>query len=165
MGWWEFDIDDATSGQGDLMRSITDANDPDLTRFLIENDGKLILYHGWSDALITPVGTVEYYDAMVEETFAGSLQAARGRSRLFMIPGMGHCSGGPGPNTWDKLAPLVAWVERGEAPDAIVAQHRTNGVVDDERPIFAYPDRAVYAGPAGGQDDRANWVRANFRRR
>jgi len=163
--WWEFDIDDATGPDGDLMRSITDANDPDLTRFLVENDGKLILYHGWSDALITPVGTVEYYDAMVEETFGGNLQAARERSRLFMIPGMGHCSGGPGPNTWDKLAPLVAWVERGEAPDAIVAQHRTNGVVDDERPIFAYPDRAVYAGPAGGQDNRVNWVRGNFRRR
>jgi feruloyl esterase len=163
--WWEFDIDDVTRGRGDLMKSITDANDRDLTRFLVENDGKLILYHGWSDGLITPTGTVEYYEGMVDETFGNDLQAARERARLFMIPGMGHCSGGPGPNTWDKLAPLVAWVEQGVAPDAVVAQHRTGGAVDNERPIFAYPDRAVYAGPAGGQNDPANWVRTNFRRR
>jgi feruloyl esterase len=163
--WWQFDIDDSSRGRGDLMKSITDANDPDLTRFLIENDGKLILYHGWSDALITPVGTVEYYESMVGETFAGDVRAARERARLFMIPGMGHCSGGPGPNTWDKLAPLVAWVERGEAPEAVIAQHRTSGAVDNERPIFAFPDRATYSGPAGGQNNPVNWVRANFRRR
>jgi feruloyl esterase len=163
--WWQFDIDDSTRGRGDLMKSITDANDPDLTRFLVENDGKLILYHGWSDALITPNGTVEYYDSMVGQTFGGDMEAARERVRLFMIPGMGHCSGGPGPNTWDKLAPLVAWVERGEAPEAVIAQHRTSGTVDNERPIYAYPDRATYSGPAGGQNDPANWVRANFRRR
>lgn len=163
--WWQFDIDDVTRGRGDLMKSITDASDPDLSRFLESNGGKLILYHGWSDALIVPGGTLEYYEAMVGETFDGDLNAAREHARLFMIPGMGHCAGGPGPNTWDKLAPLVAWVERGEAPDAVVAQHRTGGVVDNERPIFAYPDRAAYSGPAGGQNDPSNWIPANFTRR
>ncbi|HSH75099.1 MAG TPA: tannase/feruloyl esterase family alpha/beta hydrolase, partial [Longimicrobiales bacterium] len=163
--WWQFDIDDVTRGEGDLMKGITDASDPDLTRFLDSNGGKLILYHGWSDALITPVGTVEYYEEMVDATFGGDVHAAREHVRLFMIPGMGHCSGGPGPNSWDKLAPLVQWVERGEAPDAVVAQHRTDGLVDNERPIFAFPDRAVYSGPAGGQDDPRNWVPANFSRR
>ncbi len=163
--WWQFDIDDVTRGRGDLMKGITDANDPDLTRFLEVNDGKLILYHGWSDGLITPLGTVEYYDRMVDATFDGDLDAARERARLFMIPGMGHCSGGPGPNTWDKLAPLVDWVERGVVPDALVVQHLTGGSVDNERPIYAYPDQAVYSGPAGGQDDPRNWIARNFRRR
>jgi hypothetical protein len=163
--WWQFDIDDVTRGRGDLMKSITDASDPDLTRFLETNGGKLILYHGWSDALIVPGGTLEYYEAMVEATFAGDVDAARERARLFMIPGMGHCAGGPGPNAWDKLAPLVAWVERGEAPDVVVAEHRTGGVVDNARPVFAYPDRAVYTGPSGGQNDPRNWVPANFSRR
>jgi feruloyl esterase len=163
--WWQFDIDDVTRGMGDLMKSITDASDPDLTRFLRLNQGKLILYHGWSDALITPHGTVEYYEDMVDATFGGDTHAARLHARLFMVPGMGHCSGGPGPNSWDKLAPLVEWVERGVAPDAIVAEHRTGGVVDNRRPIFAYPDRAVYSGPAGGQNDPANWVPSNFSRR
>ena len=163
--WWQFDIDDVTRGKGDLMKSITDANDPDLTRFLELNGGRLILYHGWSDALIMPDGTLEYYEGMVDVTFGGDVDAAREHARLFMIPGMGHCSGGPGPNSWDKLAPLVAWVERGEAPDAVVAAHRTGGVVDNARPIFAFPDRAVYSGPAGGPNDPRNWVPENFSRR
>jgi hypothetical protein len=163
--WWDFDIDDVTAGKGDLMKSITDANDPNLTRFLEVNGGKLILYHGWSDALIVPTGTVEYYEAMVDATFGGDMDAARESARLFLIPGMGHCSGGPGPNTWDKLAPLVEWVERDTAPDAVVAEHRTNGVVDNARPIFAYPDRTRYTGPAGGQNDARNWIPENFSRR
>jgi hypothetical protein len=63
---------------------------------------------------------------------------------------------GPAPTVGQARPPLVAWVERGEAPDAVVG---------NDRPIGAYPHRAVYAGPAGGQNDPANWVRANFRRR
>jgi feruloyl esterase len=163
--WWQFDIDDVTRGMGDFMKSITDATDPDLSRFLVANDGKLILYHGWSDALIVPEGTRGYYEDMVASTFDGDMNAAKERARLFMIPGMGHCAGGPSPNSWDKLPPLVEWVERGIAPDAVVATHSTRGVVDDERPIFAYPDLARYSGPAGGQNDPANWVRDNFTRR
>ena len=163
--WWQFDIDDVTRGMGDFMKSITDATDPDLSRFLLANDGKLILYHGWSDALIVPEGTRGYYENMVATTFGGDMDAAKERARLFMIPGMGHCAGGPSPNSWVKLPPLVDWVERGIAPDAVVATPITDGVVDDERPIFAYPDLAAYSGPAGGQNDRANWVRGNFRPR
>jgi len=163
--WWQFDIDDVTSGKGDFMKAITDANDPDLSRMLLEHDAKLIMYHGWSDGLIVPGGTVDYYERMVGTTFGGDLDAAVEHARLFMIPGMGHCRGGPGPDTWDRLAPLVEWVERGNPPDAIVATHSTGGVVDNERPIFPYPDQAVYTGPAGGQNDPANWVAENFSRR
>lgn len=163
--WWQFDIDDVTRGKGDLMKGITDADDPDLTRFVGTNGGKLILYHGWADALITPLGTVQYYREMVDATFGGDMGKARADVRLFMIPGMGHCGGGPGPNTWDKLPPLVEWVEQGTAPDRVVASHLTRGTVDNRRPIFPYPDQAVYTGPAGGADDAANWVPQNFGRR
>ena len=103
--WWLFDIDDVTRGEGDLMMGITDATDPDLGRFLFANDGKLILYHGWSDGLIVPGPTIDYYNAMVDTTFDGNIDAARERARLFLMPGMGHCAGGPGPNTWDRLPP------------------------------------------------------------
>lgn len=164
-GWWQFDIDDVTAGKGDLMKSITDANDPDLSRLLVRQGAKLIMFHGWSDGLIVPGGTVDYYERMVDATFGGDMDAAREHARLFMIPGMGHCGGGPGPNSWDRLAPLVAWVERGDAPDALIASHRTDGVVDNERPIYPYPDQAVYTGPAGGRNDPANWVAENFGRR
>jgi feruloyl esterase len=160
--WWEFNVDDVTAGRGDLMMSIFDAKDPDLTRFLVQNDGKLILYHGWSDFSAAPEPTLDYYQNVVSTTFEGDLEAARDRTRLFMVPGMGHCRGGPGPNAWDKLPPLVEWVEKGKAPDSIVATHRTDGVVDNERPLCPYPEQAVYTGPAGGANDSANWTAGNF---
>ena len=161
--WWEFDINDVTAGKGDLMMSIFDATDPDLSQFLLESDGKLIIYHGWGDAGPQPEPTLDYYQDVVATTFGGDIEEARNHARLFMVPGMGHCSGGPGPNTWDKLAPLVAWVEQGVAPEFIVATHATeDGVVDNERRICAHPERAVYTGPAGGANDPANWVESNF---
>ncbi len=160
--WWEFDIDDVTAGKGDLMMSITDATDPDLNRFLFKNDGKLILYHGWADSAASPEPTLDYYKDVVATTFNGDIDAAKQKVQLFMAPGMEHCRNGPGPNSWDKLAPLVEWVENGKAPEFIVATHSTDGVVDNERPICAYPGRAVYTGPAGGANDPANWVASNF---
>ena len=160
--WWEFDIDDVTSGKGDLMMSITEATDPNLSRFLLKNNGKLIIYHGWADSLANPEPTLDYYKDVVETTFNGDIDAAKQKVQLFMAPGMGHCGSGPGPNSWDKLAPLVDWVENGEAPDFIVAIHSTEGVVENERPICSYPLRAVYTGPAGGETDPANWLASNF---
>jgi feruloyl esterase len=160
--WWEFDIRDLTTGKADLMRSITDATDADLERFIIDNGGKLMLYHGWADGGPSAEVTVDYYTDVVQTTFAGNLEQAREHTRLFMIPGMYHCRRGPGPTEWDRLAPLVGWVEEGRAPDYLVGQHRTEGAVDNERRICAYPQQAVYTGPAGGQDDRANWVEGNF---
>jgi feruloyl esterase len=56
----------------------------------------------------------------------------------------------------------VDWVEKGVAPDYLVAEHRTNGMVDNQRRVCAYPQRAVYSGPPGGQNVRANWVEGNF---
>ncbi|MBI4454283.1 MAG: tannase/feruloyl esterase family alpha/beta hydrolase [Acidobacteria bacterium] len=160
--WWEFNIDDVTAGKADFMMSIADSKDPDLRRFLIKKGGKFILYHGWGDTATHPEPTLDYYKDVVGTTFKGDMKAARDRMRLFMIPGMDHCRGGPGPNDWDKLSPLVDWVENGKAPDFVVATHSTNQKIDNERPICAYPQRAFYAGPAGGQNDPANWVRKNF---
>ena len=161
--WWEFKADDVTSGRGKTMMSILDATDPDLTRFLNKKGGKLILYHGWGDTWPHPEPTLDYYKDVVKTTFHGDLNAAREKFQLFMIPGMGHCSGGPGPNEWDKLAPLVEWVENGKAPNHVAAVHRTDdGKVDNERKVCAYPQRAVYIGPSGGENDRANWVARNF---
>lgn len=160
--WWQFNIDDVTAGLGDFMKSITDATDPDLTRFLIKNGGKLILYHGWGDTATHPEPTLDYYKEVVTTTFGGDLDTGRENIRLFMMSGMGHCRGGPGPNAWDPLTPLVDWVENGNAPDFIVATHSTDGMVDNERPICAYGQRVVYTGPGGGENDPANWVASNF---
>ena len=160
--WWEFDINDLQSDKSDFMRAITDATDPDLRRFIFDNGGKLILYHGWSDPGPSPEVTVDYYNEVVRETFGRNIVGARDYARLFMIPGMYHCRGGPGLSEWDRLAPMVDWVENGRAPDHLIGQHRANGVVDNERRICAFPQEAVYSGPAGGQNDPANWVEGNF---
>jgi feruloyl esterase len=161
-GWWEFDVDDVTAGKGSAMMAITDATDPDLSRFLVRKNAKLILFHGWADAEAPAEPTVDYYRQVVDTTFRGTAGAARNNVRLFMFPGLGHCEGGPGCNEFDLLEALVAWVENGTAPDYVVARHRTNGVVDNQRRVCAWPQRAVYAGPVNGQNDRRNWVEGNF---
>lgn len=160
--WWEFNIDDFTAGKGKKAIALTDDVDPNLTRYLLKKNGKFILYHGWADGGPAPMGSVQYFKDVVTTTFAGNEKAAKEHFRLFMAPGMNHCRGGPGPNDWDKLAPLVDWVENGKAPDFVVATHKSSGKVDNERPICAYPQRAEYTGPAGGQSDPANWVAKNF---
>ena len=127
--------------------------------FFGENDRRI---HGWADPEGQAEPTQDYYRKVVDATFRGNLQAAREKARLFMAPGMGHCSGGPGAGDADPLKPLVDWVENGTAPNYIVAAHRTNGIVDNQRRVCAYPQRAVYVGSAGGQNDPSNWIERNF---
>ena len=159
--WWEFNIDDVTAGKGDVMMSIIDPQDPDLTRFLQRENGKLLLWEGWSDDIpVEPI--VDYYRSMVDTTFGGDLADAKEKAQLFLLPGVGHCRGGPGPDIWDRLTPLVEWVEGGQAPNSIVVESLTDGEVDNQRRVCAYPQRAVYNGPPGGQNDPANWVEENF---
>lgn len=160
--WLEFDVQDYADGKAQLMSSIMDATDPDLSSFLKSRGGKLIVYHGLTDALSVSRATVNYFSDMVDATFDGSFANANDSARLFLAPGMGHCGGGAGPNSWDKLVPLVNWVENGIAPDAIPATHSSNGAVDNERLLCTFPQRARYVGPAGGESDRRNWVATNF---
>jgi len=160
--WMDFNIDDFTAGKAELMSSIMDATDPDLKSFLINNNGKLIVYHGLTDALSVAAATVNYFSDMVNTTFNGSFNQAADNARLFLAPGMGHCGGGAGPNNWDKLPSLVDWVENGVAPDSIVATHSTNGTLDNERPLCPFPQQAQYTGPAGGENDPSNWRASNF---
>ena len=83
--------------------------------------------------------------------------AAQGSVLLFMAPGMSHCGGGDGPNGFDMVTPLEQWVEHGEAPQSVVATHRSGGQVDRTRPLCPYPQVAKYKG-TGSVDDAANFV-------
>jgi feruloyl esterase len=77
--------------------------------------------------------------------------------RLFMVPGMGHCGGGEGPNTFDMMVPLEQWVEKGQAPTRVVASHGTNGKIDRTRPLCPYPQMARYKG-TGSIDEAENFT-------
>src|SRR5262249_34789114 len=161
-GWWEFNIDDVTAGKGAAMSAITDAKDPDLSRFLVRKGGKLLLYHGWADPEGPAQPTVDYYKRVLETTFGGDEHAAPQKVRLSTPPCRGHCGKGRGPNGGPRLARFADWRERGAAPDDTGARHFTNGRQDNERKVCAYPQRAVYAGPPGGENNPANWMAQNF---
>jgi feruloyl esterase len=137
------------------LAGLYNATDPDLSAFE-RVGGKLILWHGWADASIPPVGTIAYYRALQDEM--GGLASVQRFARLFMFPGMQHCFGGNAPNTFDMLTPMLNWVEQGVAPSKIVATGTVNGV-NRSRPVFPYPQVARYRG-GGSIDDAANFVAA-----
>jgi pimeloyl-ACP methyl ester carboxylesterase len=129
------------------------AIEKDLTPFK-KHGGKLVMYTGWSDPVVPPQDTVAYYDAVVKTN--GGMDKTREFYRFFLAPGMGHCSGGPGPNQFDALAALEQWVEKGVAPDKLIASHSTNGKIDRTRPLCMYPQVARYKG-TGNSDEAANF--------
>ena len=110
--------------------------------------GKLLFFHGVSDPWFSAWDTVEYYDRLAAAN--GGADAVRTWSRLFLSPGMGHCGGGAGAlDRFDLLTPLVEWVEKGTAPDAVPATGRSAPGRDDarrSRPLCAYPKHAHYKG-------------------
>jgi feruloyl esterase len=127
----------------------------DLSRFSGHN-GKLILYHGFADPIVVTRDTITYYDRLRDEQGL-SPEQLQSFARLFLVPGMGHCSGGPGPNTFDALTPLFNWVENGKAPESIVATRSQGGTVLMSRPLCAYPKEAHYLG-SGATNDAANFA-------
>jgi feruloyl esterase len=162
------------------LHGLYDASDPDLTRFA-ERSGKLILWHGLADPHISPLNTIAYYNALI-----GLMGQERVRSfaRLYLFPGGYHCTGGEGPFTFDLLTPLMAWVERSRAPNAIVAtqspqrpgpiagvpgpvphagrpplppQDQTSAAPSRSRPVYPYPVTAKYRGK-GSLDDAGSFI-------
>ena len=141
------------------------SDDVDLSRFARRN-ARLILYHGWADSGPSPYNSINYYEAVRRNVGA---QKTDGFFRLFMVPGMYHCSGGPGPNSFgnagdppvldaehDVLMALEQWVERGAAPERIVASKVIAGRVERSRPLCSYPKVARYQG-SGSIDEAGNF--------
>jgi feruloyl esterase len=151
--WKTMDYDKDIAAGEEKVGKVLNAIDPDLRAFKARG-GKLIMYHGWNDQLISPLNTVNYYNRVATTIGADDTDEFL---RLFMAPGMQHCAGGVGPNTFDALAALEQWVERGVKPARIVATHSTDGAVDRTRPLCPYPQVAAYTG-AGSIDEAASFV-------
>ncbi|MGK9063744.1 tannase/feruloyl esterase family alpha/beta hydrolase [Stutzerimonas chloritidismutans] len=116
-------FDTATFDRLRTRHALFDATNPDLSRFAASG-GKLIIWHGWSDPHISPLNSVAYYEALQAQM---GKERADAFSRLYLLPGVYHCSGGDGPSQLDLLTPMLAWVESGTAPDAIVARQPEAG--------------------------------------
>jgi len=144
--WKTFDLDRDMKVL-DKEIGYVDAVNPDLGKYK-KSGGKLLLTHGWSDTGITPENTVLYYESVLDKM--GKNQSDW--MRLFMAPGMGHCGGGPGVNTFDSISALEKWVEKGIAPETMMGV----GANGFSRPLCVYPQYAEYKG-SGDLKDASNW--------
>jgi feruloyl esterase len=129
----------------DYMMEYASAMDPDLREFR-DRGGKMIMYHGWGDPIISPYNTINYYDEVenFKKNTNKKFKDVRDFVRLFLAPGMLHCSDGPGPSSVDYLTALEDWVENGNAPDSLLS---SGGEVPDRtRPLCPYPEVAVWDG-------------------
>jgi len=162
-------VDAGVKAADEKFASILNATDPNLPAFKARG-GKLILYHGWNDAAISAVNTINYYDSVKSAMGETETDAF---SRLYMVPGLQHCGGGPGANSFGQGGPgakdpqhniglaLEQWVEKRSAPSTIVA---TKFVEDDPskgvkftRPLCSYPQTAKYKG-SGDTNNATNFV-------
>jgi hypothetical protein len=180
-----FDSDVALVDNSDAEGPQVNAIDPNLNGFQ-KRHGKLISYHGWVDSGFTPEFNIQYYERVVQlmgkdvhgNNDAAVLKETQDFYRLFVVPGMGHCTGGPGPNAFgglaqpsvpmdpqhDVLSALEEWVEHGVAPAQIIA---TKYFKDDpkqgiamQRPVCPYPQEAEYKGH-GSTTDAGNFTCVN----
>jgi Tannase and feruloyl esterase len=154
-----FTVDSGMRAAKEKTANALDAVNPDLTAFRARG-GKLILYHGWNDPAIPAVNTVNYYQSVIAKMGQADTDSF---TRLYMVPGMQHCGGGPGPDAFGAFVDwptkdaqhnmriaLEDWVEKGTAPNTIIASKtadgKPQGAVTMTRPLCPYPEAARYKG-------------------
>jgi feruloyl esterase len=153
--WRTFDFDGSVAAVEQKLAADVNATSPSLDSFR-KRGHKLLIYHGWSDWLVVPDESIKYRNTLASR-YGQNLSDFY---RLFMVPGMTHCSGGVGPDHLDALTAVVDWVEKGRAPDKMVASqfpaHQDFGPPLRTRPLCPYPEVAQYLGH-GSIDDEANF--------
>jgi hypothetical protein len=155
-GWnaSQFDFDQDYKRIG-MMEVLYSGSNPDLRKFKA-NGGKLLVYQGWADQSVVPLNIIDYYETAVKTM--GGRAATEEFFRLFMVPGMNHCSGGAGAYAIDYLTAMENWAERGQAPDMLVSAHPSADLsfpvrfpidpakVGFARPVYPYPLQPKYNG-------------------
>ena len=137
---FDFDRDPATLSRS---RRIYDATSFDL-RASKAHGGKILMWHGWADGAIMATSSIGYYERV--RKFMGGRGHTEDFFRLFLFPGVHHGSGGPGLTEFDSFSALEDWVEKGQAPDKLIAGRVENGAVERTRPVYPYPVMARYSG-------------------
>ncbi len=130
------------------------ATNPDLKAFF-QRGGKILQYHGWSDQQMSAATSPKYYNSV--RNAVGDAELVDKSYRLFMVPGMGHCGGGEGTDTFDKVGTLQQWLMSGKPPVNIIASRVEAGKVVRTRPLCPYPQTAAYSG-RGSTDDAENFT-------
>jgi feruloyl esterase len=153
---WDTDVDYARDKEG----ATYDAINGNYSAFA-DRGGKFLMYHGWSDSLITPALTLDEWGRMRAQMGGVKVDSF---ARLFMVPGMDHCGGGSGTSTFQLMTTLADWVEKGVAPDSttaantpIASRAAATGVTARTRPLCPYPKVATYKG-TGSIDDAASFT-------
>jgi feruloyl esterase len=113
-----------------------------------DRGGKLLIWHGWADPQVTPSDSIIYYNNVLKTVGAG----AENSMALFLLPGVSHCNGGPGTDTFDRMAAIEQWVEQGRKPTRLIASRLTNGTLERTRPICVFPQVAIYNGRGDAND-------------
>ena len=149
--WREFELERDLALVREKAGDI-EALEADLSEFKAQG-GKLLLYHGWNDPGPSPINTIDYYESVL---------ATMGPDqddwlRLYLMPGVGHCRGGIGPDRADFLGAVETWVEDGEAPERITASRVRDGELEVSRPLCPYPEAAAWNGD-GDPDDAGNYT-------
>ena len=145
-----FDYDHDTHMLDDWSKEV-DAKNPDLSAFR-KHGGKLIMTYGWADPILQPLMGVNYF----EQAVAKNGPQTTDFFRLFMVPGMSHCSGGIGPDRNDAVTAVIGWVEKSQPPTSIIASRVVQNQVVRTRPLCPYPQVARYSGQ-GSIDEAANF--------
>ena len=147
-----------TATEIDVDKEALHASDPlvepastNLSTFSLSG-GKLIFFHGDSDPWFSPLDTLQYYQSLAAAN--GGADKVAEWSKIFLVPGMTHCAGGPSLDQFDMLSPLVNWVEKGAAPASVIATGKT--FPGRSRPLCAYPTHAQYIG-SGDTEDAKNF--------
>ena len=135
----------------DEWGKLADAKNPDLSMFR-KRGGKLLMTYGWADSILQPMAGVNYY----ERALAKNGPETTDFFRLFMVPGMAHCSGGIGPDRFDPMTAIIDWVEKDHAPDSMLASRAVDNQIVRTRPLCPYPQVARYTGE-GSVDDAVNF--------
>jgi hypothetical protein len=140
------------SGKLDAISALLDATDTDLSAFR-GRKGRILMWYGWADPALNPLMGLDYYERVVKAMGTDTPEFFR----LFMMPGVFHCSGGVGPDRVDTMTPLVNWVERGVAPEMLIASQRAGEKTTRTRPLCPHPQMARYTG-RGSSDAAENFT-------